>query len=156
MQRRITRSASQGASYRWEPGIQANSATDKEDTHTRLSGPANRTHKHDKVEATIMEDGTPTRIPIWRNNSGKEKIASLSDAKISGSGRETNTITDNCRPINIHICNNDIKKRDSNMIINMAVSRSSHQYYEVGTTPDLSSQHHCSFNNIMRWAQHQI
>ena len=28
MQRRITRSASQGASYRWEPGIQANSATD--------------------------------------------------------------------------------------------------------------------------------
>ena len=150
MQRRITRSASQGASYRWEPGIQANSATDKEDTHTRLSGPANRTHKHAKVEATIMEDGSPTSIPIWHNNSGKAKIVSLSDAKISSSGRETNMIPDNCSPINIHICNNDnndINKHDSNMIINMEISRSSHQYYEVGTTPDTSRQHHCSSNN---------
>ena len=94
-----------------------------------------------------MEDGSPTRIPIWHNNSGKEKIVSLSDAKISGPGRETNTIPDNCSPINIHIRNNDLKKHDSNMIINMEVSRSSHQYYEVGTTPDTSSQYHRSSNN---------
>ena len=36
MQRWLTRSASQGTSHRWEPRIQANSATDKEDTHTIL------------------------------------------------------------------------------------------------------------------------
>jgi hypothetical protein len=58
-----------------------------------------------------------------------------------------NTIPDNCSPINIHIRNNNIKQYDSNTIINIKGSRSSHQYDEVGTTPNTSSQSHRSVNN---------
>jgi hypothetical protein len=70
------------------------------------------------VVATLMDDDSLTHIPTRHNNSGKVKIVSLSDAKMSGPGRETNTISDNCSPINIHIPKNKIKNYDRNMIIN--------------------------------------
>jgi hypothetical protein len=93
-----------------------------------------------------MEGGSLTHTTIWHNNSGKVKIVLLSDAKISGPCTMMNMIPDNCTPTNIHMSKNNIKKYDSNTIINKEVSRSNHQYYEVGTTPDRSSQYHRSLN----------
>ena len=69
MHRWITRSASQGASYGWDPGIHANSVTSEEDTYMIISVPAKRTHTHAKVEAALMEDGSITHITIRHNNS---------------------------------------------------------------------------------------
>jgi hypothetical protein len=110
MHRWITRSSSQGASYGWDPGIHATSATAKMDTHTIISVPAKRTRNHAKVEAILRKDGSLTHIPIRHNNTGKVKIVSLSADKISGPCTAMNTISDNCSPINIHIRNNNFKK----------------------------------------------
>jgi hypothetical protein len=112
-----------------------------------ISVPAKRTHTHAKVEAALMENCSLTHTTIRHNNSGKVKIVSLSDANISGPCTTMNMIPDNCTPTNIHMSNNNIKKYDSNTIINIEVSRSHHQYYDVGTTTDRSSQYHRSFNN---------